>query len=138
MALSEEYNKKQQQDAEHFRLLMENVADYAIFTLDTERRISSWNEGAERILGYPDEEIIGHLGDVIFTPEDRAQGVPEQEMRQAAETGRAEDERWHLKKDGSRFWASGILSALWDEEKKLRGYVKILRDFTVQKRLQDA
>ncbi len=112
------------------RLIEENVTDYAIFTLGVENRIISWNVGAERIVGYSEEEAIGQPGSLLFTPEDRQAGVPEREIRQAIQTGRAEDERWHLRKDGSRFWASGILTALRDESGQLYGFAKILRDFT--------
>jgi PAS domain S-box-containing protein len=114
-------------------LIHENVRDYAIFTTDTDGRVSTWNIGAERLLGYRQEEILGHRCDRIFTPEDRLAGGPEQERETAARTGRSEDERWHVRKDGSRFWGSGIMTSLRDETGRLRGFVKILRDFTQRK-----
>ncbi len=117
-------------DGERLRLIEECVTDYAIFTFDNEGRITSWNVGAQRILGYTTSEALGQSGAIIFTPEDRQQGAPGQEMGQARTEGRAEDERWHLRKDGCRFWASGILHALRDEAGTLRGYIKILRDRT--------
>ncbi len=123
-------------ESEYFRLLMENVTDYAVFGLNTAGQISAWNTGAERILGYQDAEILGQPVYVIFTPEDRQAGVPQRELQMAREQGRAEDERWHLRKDGERFWASGILTALYDASGRLRGYVKILRDFTERKLTQ--
>jgi PAS domain S-box-containing protein len=123
-------------DGEYFHLLMENVKDYAIFLLDPVGRVTQWNVGAERILGYPENEILGQSGGRIFTPEDRAQGIPEQEMRQAATAGRAEDERWHMRKDGTRFWGSGIMTALRDEQHQLRGFAKILRDLTERKQAE--
>lgn len=114
-------------------MLEENVTDYAIFTIDVEGCIASWNVGAERILGYQEAEIIGQPVALIFTPEDRAHGVVEQELSKAAISGRAEDERWHLRQDGSRFWASGVMTALRDESGNLRAFAKILRDFTRRK-----
>ena len=123
-------------DAEMFRLLMENAQDYAIFFTDPTGRIRVWNSGAERILGYAPHEIIGQICDEIFTPEDRKKGEPERERASAAETGRTEDERWHVRKDGSRFWASGIMTALPGEAGQLRGFVKILRDFTERQQRQ--
>ena len=120
-------------DAERLQLLEANVTDYAIFMADTEERIASWNSGAERILGYTESEAIGQPAAMIFTPEDRQSGVEQAEFRIARETGRSNDERWHLRKDGSRFWALGILTALYNEQGQLRGYAKILRDFTARK-----
>lgn len=122
---------------ELFLLLMENVRDYAIFTVDKGGHVTTWNTGAERILGYKEAEILGQPCDIIFTPEDRAQNAPLKERATARETGRAEDERWHLRKDGTRFWGSGIMTALRDEQGELRGYVKILRDYTERKRHQE-
>src|SRR5690242_20068128 len=88
---------------ECYSLLLENVTDYAIFTLDTQGRVASWNVGAQRILGYSEADILGQSIEEIFTPEDRAHGIPEQELAQAQAHGRAEDERWHLRQDGTRF-----------------------------------
>ncbi|MFZ5659988.1 MAG: sensor histidine kinase [Pseudomonadota bacterium] len=122
-----------QASEERFRLLMDNAVDYAIFMLDPEGRVINWNEGAQRILGYGEAEVLGRRLDRIFTPEDRRSGVPAQEMESARAAGRASDNRWLLRKDGSRFWASGTLTALRDERGRLRGYAKILRDRTEQK-----
>src|ERR1051326_5564601 len=83
-------------------LIHENVRDYAIFTTDVNGHVASWNVGAERMLGYREGEIIGQKCDMIFTPEDREAGAPEREKETARRTGRAEDERWHMRKDGSR------------------------------------
>jgi two-component system, chemotaxis family, CheB/CheR fusion protein len=116
------------QSEERYRLLMENVREYAIFMLDTDSQITTWNTGAERIFGYTKEEAIGRKGSMIFTPEDRAAGAPEQEMASAMQSGQAADDRWHLRKDGSRFWASGILAALYHPDGSLRGFGKVLRD----------
>ena len=91
---------------QRLRLFIETVADYAIFTVDPNNRITTWNTGAERLLGWSESEAIGLPAEVVFTPEDRAAGEPEKEFRTAAETGSAADERIHIRKDGSRFWAS--------------------------------
>ncbi|MBV9867670.1 MAG: PAS domain S-box protein [Abitibacteriaceae bacterium] len=113
--------------------MVESIQDYAIFAIDPHGRVMSWNSGAERIFGYSQAEIMGESGDVIFTPEDRAAGEPEKERATAQQEGRALDERWHLRKDGSRFWASGINSPLRDEAGNLRGFVKVARDNTERK-----
>jgi PAS domain S-box-containing protein len=120
-----------------FHLLMENVKDFAIFMLDPEGRIVSWNTGAERILGYKEPEIIGRPFGVIFTPEDIGRKRPEYELQLAREAGRAEDERWHVRKDGSRLWASGVVTPLLDERGNLQGFAKILRDITERKRTEE-
>jgi PAS domain S-box-containing protein len=128
--------KRQQAEAalheseSRFRLIVESAKDYAIFTLDINGMITSWNSGAERLLGYKEAEIIGHHSRVIFTPEDRETGQAEQELQTTLTQGRAEDERWHVRKDGSRFFASGFMMQLHDEAGKLQGLVKILRDIT--------
>ena len=122
--------------SELFRLLVENARDYAIFTTDVEDRVTSWNTGAERFFGHTEEEMLGQNAELLFTPEDRERGVPEQELCKAAATGRAEDERWHLRKDGTRFWASGIVEPLRDDSKTLLGFVKIGRDLAGRKRAE--
>ncbi|MEW5857831.1 MAG: PAS domain S-box protein [Cyanobacteriota bacterium] len=122
---------------ERFHLLLENVKDYAIFFLDTERRITRWNSGAERILGYKEAEILGQHGSIIFTPEDREKGADKREIDKAEAEGRAENERWHVRKDGSRFWGSGIVTPLRDETGQLRGFAKIMRDATERKQAED-
>jgi PAS domain S-box-containing protein len=136
-SLSRKEATQSPQAQELFHLLIENVIDYAIFTLDIESNITSWNIGAERILGYTEDEVVGQPVSIIFTPEDRLAGADKEELRQAVQTGRAEDEREHLRKDGSRFWALGIMTGLKDENGKLRGWVKILRDFTERKRYEE-
>jgi PAS domain S-box-containing protein len=127
---------------ERLRLLLESAHDFAIFMLDLDGRIVSWTGGAETIFGFSEQEVLGQPVALVFTPEDRADGVPEREMRQAFESGRASDERWHLRKDGTRFWASGVLTAARDSEGALRGYVKIVRDQTerrvFERQLQEA
>ncbi len=110
-------------------LILESATDFAIFTLDDAGRATSWNVGSERLLGYSSDEIIGRDSDVIFTPEDRALGVPERERGEARRHGRVEDERWHVRRDQTRFWASGLLMPLKGSPNH---YVKILRDYTSQ------
>ncbi|MCL1467857.1 response regulator [Argonema galeatum] len=122
---------------ERFRMLLENVKDYAIFFLDTDGRITRWSIGAERILGYREAEILGQPISIIFTPEDLECGADKQELSKAVEEGRGEDERWHLRKGGSRFWASGIVTPLRDATGQLRGFAKIMRDFTERKQAED-
>lgn len=135
-------DRKQAEEAlrvseERFRLLLENVTDYAIFFLDTQGKFIRWSVGGERLLGYQEAEILGQPCSIIFTPEDLREGADKQELEQAATEGRAEDERWHVRKDGSWFWASGITTPLRDEEGQLRGFSKILRDFTERKQAED-
>ncbi|HEX6625630.1 MAG TPA: PAS domain S-box protein, partial [Pyrinomonadaceae bacterium] len=120
---------------ERLRLLVESVKDYAILTLDAERRVTSWNTGAERIFGYAESEIIGQSGDILFTPEDREQGIPEKEAATARVAGRAADERWHIRKDGMPFYASGVLVPLSGGGRQ--GFAKIARDLTEQKRAEE-
>jgi PAS domain S-box-containing protein len=129
------HNEALEQSEEQYRLLVESAQDYAIFTLDPRGCVVTWNSGGERITGYSPEEIIGREGAILFTPEDRARGVPEQEIRTAAAHGRAEDERWHIRKDGTRFFASGVVMALADGE--MRGFAKVMRDITERKRMEE-
>lgn len=119
------------------RLMIESAVDYAIFTIDAGGRIDSWNTGAARLFGYTEEEAVGASAEILFTPEDRARGAPAGEMRQAREHGRAADERWHVRKDGSRLYVSGTLTSLRDRHGALVAYVKIARDLTERKRLEE-
>ena len=100
--------------------------------------ITTWNLGAEKILGYAEAEIIGKNLDVIFSPEDCEAGQPEIEMRKAAADGQALDERWHVRKGGEKFWANGLVMPLKDDAGETRGYLKILRDMTDRRRLEKA
>jgi PAS domain S-box-containing protein len=115
---------------ERFRLLVEGARDYAMLLLDTGGRIDAWNPGAERMLGFTEEEAIGMPFDRLFSEDDRAAGLPNRELTEARESGSALDERWHLRKDGSRFWASGHTVALHDEHGNVNGFAKIMRDMT--------
>ncbi|WP_201218937.1 PAS domain S-box protein [Halochromatium roseum] len=121
-----------------FSTLVKHLQDHAIFTLDLDGRVTSWNQAAEHVLGYRESEVLGQYFGFIFTAEERQQGAPESELETARAQGRAEDERWHLRKDGELFWALGILSALHDADTGLSGYVKILRDMTARKRAEAA
>lgn len=122
---------------ERYRLLVESAHEYAMFTMDEKARIDSWNSGANRILGFEEDEILGQPAAVIFTPEDRAMGAVEQELRTAREGGQSINERWHIRKDGSRFWGSGVVTSLWNNG-TLRGYAKVMRDNTTRKEAEDA
>jgi two-component system CheB/CheR fusion protein len=123
---------------ERLRIVVESAKEYAIFTFDRERRIDSWYSGAEMMFGYTENEILGQLADILFIPEDRAKGDPEREARLARDEGRAENERWHIRKDGSTFYGSGAVMPIRDKQGGLLGYVKIMRDLTDSKRAQDA
>jgi len=122
----------------NLRLLLESAKDYAIFTLDMERRVTSWNAGAELMLGYSEQEILGQSGDIFFVPEDRAKNAPEWETEKASKEGVAENERWHLRKDGSRFYGSGTSRPLYNDKGEQLGFVKIMRDMTEDKRREEA
>ncbi len=123
---------------ENMRLMIESIKDFAIFSIDPQGRVVSWNSGAEQLFGYSEHEILGQQFGVVFPPEDRVALVPEQEIASAAARGRATDERWHIRKDGSRFFASGALAPIFDEEHKLRGFTKIARDMTQRKEAEEA
>jgi len=125
------------QSEERLRLLIDSVQDYAIFMLDPDGRIVSWNTGAERIKGYKAEEIIGRHFSCFYPPEVVAQGKPEWELRTAVEQGRVEDEGWRVRKDGGRFWASIVITALFDKEGRLRGFGKVTRDLTERRRIEE-
>lgn len=114
---------------ERFRVMVENAVDYAIFSTDPDGVIASWNAGAQRLLGYAAEEVLNQPYDIIFTPEDRASGAPAAELGRARLQGRASQDRLHVRKDGSAFWASGAVMAMNGGEKGgIVGFVKILRD----------
>jgi diguanylate cyclase (GGDEF)-like protein/PAS domain S-box-containing protein len=126
--------KQSQQD---FRMLVEGSTDYAIIMLDPQGTILSWNTGAERIFGRAAAEAIGMPGDALFTREDREAGEPLRELEKARGIGRAENDRWHLRQDDSRFWATGVVTPLWNEDGSLRGYVKIMRDQTEHRLVEE-
>ena len=121
---------------ERLRLLIESAKDYAIFALDADRKVTRWNTGARTLFGYAEREIVGQSGDIIFTPEDR--GAAEREAQVALAEGRVESERWHVRKDGSRFFGSGSSSVLRDINGEFVGFVKIMRDLTERKQTEEA
>ena len=113
-----------------YRCLVDSVIDYAIFQLDVNGVIATWNSGAQRIKGYTEAEIVGRRLDTFYTEEDRAAGVPDRAIKTAAETGRYAAEGWRVRKDGSKFWAMVVLDAIYDDDKKLVGFAKVTRDTT--------
>ena len=124
------------QSEERFRLLIDAVKDYAIFMLDTQGRVASWNAGAERIKGYRADEIIGEHFRVFYTEDARERRWPEEELRRAREEGRFEDEGPRLRKDGTVFWANVVITPMHDHRGVLRGFAKVTRDMTEKKRVE--
>lgn len=114
------------------RLILDSAEDFAVFSTDLDGCITSWSPGAERLLGWTEAEALEQHSCMIFTPEDMAADACGEEFRTATEAGRAEDERWHLRKDGTRFWSSGLMMRFEDEEDRRIGFVKILRDTTAE------
>jgi PAS domain S-box-containing protein len=119
-----------EREKQRFASLVQGVREYAIFSCDAEGHVQTWNEGAQRITGYGDEEILGEHVSVFYTDEDRREGVPERNLHRAAAEGSLEEEGWRRRKDGSRFWAHVTITALYDEEGNLRGFSKVIRDMT--------
>jgi PAS domain S-box-containing protein len=122
---------------ERFRLLVQGVKDYAIFMLDPGGYVATWNAGAERIKGYTDGEILGKHFSVFYTPEDLESGKPSRELEIATATGVYEEEGWRVRKDGSRFWANVVLTALWKPDGSLAGFAKVTRDLTDRRAAQE-
>ncbi|MGH8631924.1 MAG: PAS domain S-box protein, partial [Burkholderiales bacterium] len=130
--------EKALRESEHrFRILIEGVKDYAIFMLDPDGRVASWNGAAERIKGYRADEIVGRHFSRFYPPEDVAAGIPDRHLESARTTGRAEAEGWRVRKDGSRFFASVTLTALRDESGALHGFTKVTRDITERRRAEE-
>ena len=125
------------QSEERFRLLVESVTEYAIFELDTEGRILTWNQGAQRIKGYRPEEIIGQHFSIFYTPEDARAGRPQRGLEEAAARGRYKDEGWRVRKDGSRFWAEVVIAPVRDAAGNVLGFAKVTRDLTDRKRQEE-
>lgn len=119
---------------EDYRLLVEAVADYAIFLLDPQGRVASWNAGAQKIKGYGRDEIVGRHFSTFYTPEAVRAGWPDEELRLARLNGRLEDESWRVRKDGTRFWANVVITALYTPAGELRGFAKVTRDLTERRR----
>lgn len=120
-----------------YRKAVEDIRDFAIFMIDVDGIVTTWNIGGQLILGYSAEDIIGKDGAKLFTTEDRAKNVPRKEMETAATMGRAEDERWHVRRDGSRFWASGVMTPVRDPNGKVIGFSKVMRDMTERNKLTE-
>jgi len=125
--------EKLQHSEEQFRLLVENVQDYAIYMLDPNGIISTWNSGAERIKGYTAEEVLGKHFSCFFRPEDREAGLPKRALEIAAREGQYEEENLRVRKDGSVFWANVLITAVHDHTGTLRGFAKVVRDITMRK-----
>ncbi|GAB3373261.1 PAS domain-containing sensor histidine kinase [Lysobacter rhizosphaerae] len=131
-----EQEERLRRSEERFRLLVDGVRDYAIFMLDTTGHISSWNPGAQEIKGYTADEIIGRHFSTFYTEEALARGWPARELEIALAEGRVEDEGWRVRKDGTRFWASVVITALHDSEGRHVGFAKITRDLTAHRRVR--
>lgn len=131
-------NEQYVPSAEFYSQIIDSLQDYSIFTVDTDLNINSWNSGAATIFQYKTDEIIGKPFEVIFTNEDKERGIPQQEIKTALKSGRSTDIRWHLCKDGSTFYADGLVFPLIDDHNIVIGYVKILRDITRRKASEEA
>jgi PAS domain S-box-containing protein len=123
--------------ARPYRLLVENTGDYAIFTLDREGCVSSWNLGAQRMLGYSESDILGKPHAITYAPEDRANDIPEQELQTALAAGRSEEDRYYLRKDGQRFCANGVTVPFYNSHGAFLGFAKIMRDLTDRLRAEE-
>ncbi|HEY6829496.1 MAG TPA: PAS domain S-box protein, partial [Gemmatimonadaceae bacterium] len=137
--LTEQRRQEQllRESEERFRMLVENVKDYALFMLTPEGNVASWNAGAEAIKGYRADEIIGRHFSTFYPPDAIARHWPEHELRMARTTGRFEDEGYRIRKDGSRFWANVVITALFDDKGRLRGFSKLTRDLTMRKQVEE-
>lgn len=121
------------QQVEFYQLLVESIQDYAIFMLDSSGHVASWNKGAQKLKGYTPSEIIGRHFSTFYTPEDMRRNKPARELEKAIKDGRIEDEYWRVRKDGSRFWANVVITALRDDDGELVGFAKVTRDLTDRK-----
>ena len=131
------YEEELRASEERFRLLVEGVRDYAIFMLDPEGIVRSWNAGAQAIKGYEAREIIGRSMSTFYPPQDQEDGKPARELAQARAQGRVEDEGWRVRKDGSLFWANVVITAIYNRTGQLVGYAKVTRDMTERRRLEE-
>ncbi|HMJ06999.1 MAG TPA: PAS domain S-box protein [Chthoniobacterales bacterium] len=125
------------ENEERFRLLVESVKDYAIFMLEPDGRVATWNPGAERLKQYRADEIIGQHFSKFYPPEDLSAGKPEMELERALADGRVEDEGWRLRKDGTRFWALVVITAVYDRHHQLTGFAKVTRDLTERRAAEE-
>jgi len=131
-----QHEERLRQSEERFRLLLEGVEDTAVFMLDADGQVSSWNAGAQKILGYRPEEIIGQSFERFFLPEDVEAGRPAEELRVAVLNRRSEERGWRMRKDGTRFWADVVVTSLHDPDGRLRGFAKVTRDLSDRKRME--
>jgi len=122
---------------ERLGLLVEAVEEYAIFMLDPDGTVATWNGGAHRIKGYSADEIIGRHFSVFYTDDEISAGKPQRELDQAKAAGRARDEGWRVRKDGSQFWANVVITAVYDKDGRLEGFAKVTRDETERKRVDE-
>lgn len=125
-------------NAEFYSQIIDSLNDYSVFTVDENLNINSWNSGANKIFDYTAEEILGKPFDTIFVEDDKFNGIPQQEIDKAFNTGKSNDIRWYRRKDGTTFYADGLVFPLKNEENKRIGYVKVLRDITERKAAEDA
>jgi PAS domain S-box-containing protein len=126
-----------QTERAQFEQFTDTISDHALVALDQKGRVIRWNRGAERLMGWRAEEIVGQSLEFFYTPGDVAEGVPQSELKQAARQGHVKEERWHLRRDGSRFWGSGSLSAVRNQAGDLLGFTKIMRDLTLWREAQE-
>src|SRR5438034_3713869 len=122
---------------EQYRLIVQSIKDYAVFMLSPEGLISSWNEGARLIKGYTAPEVLGRSFEIFYPPQAVADGFPRRELNEAARVGRFEDEGWRIRKDGSRFWANVVITAVRDRDEKLVGFAKVTRDLTSRRQAEE-
>ncbi|MDB5187173.1 MAG: hybrid sensor histidine kinase/response regulator [Candidatus Saccharibacteria bacterium] len=137
VALQTEH-KRTLTELERYKILVENVQDYAIFFMDPEGYIQTWNKGAEKNKGYTHKEIIGKHFSIFYSDQDNADKKPERELEIAKKVGRVEDEDWRYRKDGSKFWANVVITALYDEDQNLQGFAKVTRNLTERKVNEDS
>jgi hypothetical protein len=136
--LSEESLRKLNFELEQYRVILENIDEHAIYTLDADGMITGWGTGAQKMLGYTAEDVLGQNYAIFSPEEDRLAGTPQQELAEAASTGRCCTDSWRLRSDGSIVWASGVISAIRDETGELVGFVRVARDRTEEKMFADA
>jgi PAS domain S-box-containing protein len=126
-----------ERELERLKLVTSNLSDYAIIGIDQQHLISSWSAGAQRMLGWNEQEILGQPAGIFFTPEDVKSGEPDRELASAMRKQSIEEERWHMRKDGTRFWGSGTLGVMRDGSGAVRGFVKVMRDLTAHKTAEE-
>ena len=130
-------HKRTLSELERYKILVENVQDYAIFFMDQHGYIQTWNKGAEKNKGYTADEIIGKHFSLFYPEKDKADGKPERELEIAKKVGRVEDEDWRVRKDGTKFWANVVITALYDDDGHLQGFAKVTRNLTERKENED-